>query len=72
MRIVGVVRRRRPALMMSTALQATAMLVLSLPGHAQPAPNARPTGGSVVVGAAAISQSATNTQINQPKSGSWR
>ena len=64
-RIVGVVRRRRPALMMSTALQATAMLVLSLPGHAQPAPNARPTGGSVVVGAAAISQSATNTQINQ-------
>ena len=35
------------------------------PPHAQPAPNARPTGGSVVAGAAAISQTASNTQINQ-------
>ena len=64
-RLLGVVRRSRPALMMSTALQATAMLVLSLPADAQPAPNARPTGGAVVAGAAAISQTASNTQINQ-------
>ena len=65
MKLLGVVRRGRPALMMTTALQATVMLVLSLPADAQPAPNARPTGGSVVAGAAAISQTATNTAINQ-------
>ncbi len=51
--------------MTTTALQATVMLVLSLPADAQPAPNARPTGGTVVAGAAAISQTATNTAINQ-------
>ena len=50
---------------MSTALQATVMLVLARPPIAQPAPNARPTGGVVVAGAAAISQTATNTAINQ-------
>ena len=65
MKLLGVVRRGRPVLMMTTALQATVMLVLSLPADAQPAPNARPTGGSVVAGAAAISQTATNTAINQ-------
>ena len=64
-RLLGFVRRNRMALMMSTALQASAMLVLSLPVQAQPAPNARPTGGSVVAGSAAISQTTNNTQINQ-------
>ena len=57
-KLLGVVRRKRSALMVSTALQATAMLVLSLPADAQPAPNARPTGGVVVAGTAAIGQTA--------------
>ena len=60
-RLLGFVRRNRMAL----TLQASAMLVLSLPAQAQPAPNARPTGGSVVAGSAAISQTTSNTQINQ-------
>ena len=42
--ILGVARRKRAALMVSTALQATVVVVLSLPAHAQPAPNAHPTG----------------------------
>jgi large exoprotein involved in heme utilization and adhesion len=62
--MVRVVRRNRQALMVSTALQA-AMIVLSLPTHAQPAPNVRPVGGTVVGGSAAISQTTSNTQINQ-------
>ena len=64
-KLLGVVRRKRSALMVSTALQATAMLVLSLPADAQPAPNARPTGGVVVAGTAAIGQTANTTTINQ-------
>ncbi len=56
---------RRSALLMSTALQATVALVLATPAMAQPAPNARPTGGAVVAGSAAISQTASNTAINQ-------
>ena len=64
-RLLGVVRRNRPALMMSTALQATVILVLSLPADAQPLPNARPTGGSVVAGTAAISQTSSDTRIDQ-------
>ena len=64
-KLLGVVRRNRSALMASTALQATVMLVLSLPAGAQPAPNARPTGGAVVAGAAAISRTASNTRIDQ-------
>ncbi len=66
--LLGVVRRRRSALMVSTALQATVVLVLAVtPGtaHAQPAPNARPAGGQVVAGAAAISQSPSTTTITQ-------
>ncbi|HEY8290501.1 MAG TPA: filamentous hemagglutinin N-terminal domain-containing protein, partial [Acetobacteraceae bacterium] len=63
--ILGVARRKRAALMVSTALQATVVVVLSLPAHAQPAPNAHPTGGTVVGGAAAISQNAAGTTINQ-------
>ena len=55
----------RSTLLVSTALQATAMLLLSMPAHAQPAPNARPLGGTVVGGAASISNTANNTAINQ-------
>ena len=55
----------RSDLLISTALQTTVLLVLSLPAAAQPAPNARPTGGSVVGGAAAISRAGTNTRIDQ-------
>ena len=57
--------RYRSDLLISTALQATVLLALSLPAAAQPAPNARPTGGSVVGGTAAISQTGSNTRINQ-------
>src|SRR6185437_11957996 len=64
-KLFGGVRRNRRALMMSTALQATALLVLAVPGHAQPAPNARPMGGQVVVGQASIAASATTTAITQ-------
>ena len=39
-KLLGVVRRRRPALLVSTALCATVTLVVSLPAAAQPAPNA--------------------------------
>lgn len=63
--ILGTARRKRAALMVSTALQATAIIVLSLPARAQPAPNAQPTGGVVVGGSAAISHNATSTTINQ-------
>jgi filamentous hemagglutinin family protein len=65
-RLLRVSRRNRPALMMTTALQATFMVVLSPPADAQPLANAHPTGWSVVAGSAAISQTASNTQINQP------
>ena len=42
-RLLGVVRRNRRALMVSTALQATTLLVLSHPAPAaMPAPNAQP------------------------------
>jgi filamentous hemagglutinin family protein len=63
--VLGVVRRNRPALMMSTALQAAAIVVVSLPALAQPAPNARPTGGTVVGGQATIGNTATTTTIAQ-------
>ena len=65
MKLLGVVRRRRPALLVSTALCATVTLVVSLPAAAQPAPNALPTGGVVFGGSASISQSANQTTINQ-------
>ena len=65
MKLLGVVRRRRPALLVSTALCATVTMVVSLPAAAQPAPNAQPTGGVVVGGSASISQSANQTTINQ-------
>ena len=51
--------------MVSTALQATTLLVLAFPTVAQLAPNARPVGGSVVAGTATIARSANATTINQ-------
>jgi filamentous hemagglutinin family protein len=64
-RLLGVAGRKRSDLLLGTALQATTLLVLSIPAWAQPAPNARPAGGSVVAGSAAISQTINNTAINQ-------
>ena len=48
-----------------TALPASVLMLPSLPAPAQPAPNARPTGGTVVAGSASISRTPANTQINQ-------
>ena len=53
------------SLLFGTALQTSLALTLALPAHAQPAPNARPTGGVVIGGSASISQTANNTAINQ-------
>jgi len=52
-------------LLPGTALHASAALAFALSAHAQPAPNARPAGGSVVAGAATIAQSPTTTAIDQ-------
>lgn len=52
------------SLLFGTALQ-TATFAAILAAQAQPAPNARPTGGAVVAGTAAISQTGNNTRINQ-------
>ncbi|HEX3990896.1 MAG TPA: filamentous hemagglutinin N-terminal domain-containing protein, partial [Acetobacteraceae bacterium] len=64
-RLLGVIGRRRSELLIGTALQTTTLLVLSSPVWAQPAPTAMPTGGVVVGGSAAISQSANTTTVNQ-------
>ncbi len=64
-RPIGLARRTRAALLVTTALQAAAVLVLAVPAHAQPAPNARPAGGVIVGGAATIARTATATAINQ-------
>ncbi len=65
-KLLGVVRRRRSALLVSTALCATVTMVVSLPAAAAPpAPNAQPTGGVVVGGSASISQGTNQTTINQ-------
>ena len=56
------------SLLVGTALQTGLAFTMALAAHpvqGQPAPNARPTGGSVVAGTAAISQSASSTQISQ-------
>ncbi|MCW3473886.1 filamentous hemagglutinin N-terminal domain-containing protein [Limobrevibacterium gyesilva] len=63
-RLVGTVRRNRTALLVSTALQASVLLVLAMPAQAQ-APNARPQGGVVSAGAATISQTTNNTLVTQ-------
>jgi len=64
-KLLGVTRRPRPALLVSTALCATVAVVVSLPALAQPAPNALPTGGKVFGGSASISTSGNTTTINQ-------
>ncbi|MDE2005825.1 MAG: filamentous hemagglutinin N-terminal domain-containing protein, partial [Rhodospirillales bacterium] len=64
-RLAGMLRRPRAALLIGTALQATTMLVLALPARAQLAPNARPTGGVVVGGSAAIATTPNATNITQ-------
>jgi len=64
-KLLGFARRGRSALLTGTALQAAALLVLSLPAEAQLAPNARPLGGTVVGGSASISRGASNTAIDQ-------
>ena len=43
-KLLGVVRRRRAALLVSTALCATVTMVVALPAAGQPAPNTLPTG----------------------------
>jgi filamentous hemagglutinin family protein len=55
----------RVALMASTVLQAGAMALVAGAALAQPAPNARPIGGTVVAGTASISRSVANTRIDQ-------
>ena len=63
--LLGAVRRGRSALLLGTALQASAVLLLAAPPvRAQPA-NARPSGGVVSSGSATIGNSATTTTINQ-------
>ena len=64
-RLVGLARRPRRALLLSTALQATTLMVLALPAAAQPVANAQPQGGNVTAGIATISQNPTTTTINQ-------
>ena len=55
----------RRHLYLTTALQATVVLVLARPARAQPAPNAAPQGGVVVGGSASIARSASATTITQ-------
>jgi filamentous hemagglutinin family protein len=52
-------------LLLCAALHTSAILACALPAGAQPAPNARPAGGSVVAGAATIAQSPSTTTIEQ-------
>jgi filamentous hemagglutinin family protein len=52
-------------ILLATTFHAGAVMALALPAQAQPAPNARPTGGSVVAGSATISQSPATTTIDQ-------
>ena len=64
-KLLGVMRRPRPALLVSTALCATVAVVVSLPAQAQPSPNTLPTGGTVFGGSASISTSGNTATINQ-------
>ena len=57
--------RQRRDLLASTALGASAMLLLACPAAAQPAPGARPQGGTVVAGSASITQTAARTNVAQ-------
>ena len=62
---VGWLLRHRRDLLASTALGASAVLLLACPAAAQPAPGARPQGGAVVAGSASISQTAARTNVAQ-------
>ena len=62
---VGWLLRQRRDLLASTALGASAVLLLACPAVAQPAPGARPQGGAVVAGSASISQTAARTNVAQ-------
>ncbi|MGE0415931.1 MAG: filamentous hemagglutinin N-terminal domain-containing protein [Acetobacteraceae bacterium] len=53
--------RVRSVLLLTTALQAASLS----PALAQPAPNARPTGGQVAAGQASIAQTQATTTVNQ-------
>ncbi|HUN40417.1 MAG TPA: filamentous hemagglutinin N-terminal domain-containing protein [Acetobacteraceae bacterium] len=64
-KLLGVIRRPRPALLVTTALCATVVVVVALPAQAQPPNNALPTGGSVFGGSASISTSGNTTTISQ-------
>ena len=64
-RLIGLRRRTRAALLVTTALQASAMLVLALPARAQPAPNAQPVFSGVSAGSVQVTQSPANTQVTQ-------
>lgn len=61
----GAIPPYRSKLLTSTALQAVFLSAFILPASAQPSPNARPSGGQVVAGAATISRSPTATNIDQ-------
>ena len=56
---------RRAALLVTTALQASALLALAGPARAQPAPNAQPVFSGVSAGSVQVTQSPTNTQVTQ-------
>ncbi len=65
-RVVGLRRCSRSALLGGTALRAAALVVLAAPAaRAQLSPSAHPMGGQVVGGSAAIQQKATATNITQ-------
>jgi filamentous hemagglutinin family protein len=55
-------------LLLGTALQTCLTFIVAQvaqPANAQPLPNARPTGGTVVAGSAAISRTSSHTRIDQ-------
>lgn len=61
----GLARRAAWMLPAGVALQAAALMLLSLTAAAQPAPNAQPNGGVAVGGSASISRGANITTIDQ-------
>jgi filamentous hemagglutinin family protein len=67
-RVIGLRRCSKSALLGGTALRAAALVVLATPANAQLAAGAHPTGGAVVGGSASITQSGNTTDITQ-KSG---
>ena len=65
-KLLGVTRRNRPSLMMSTALQATVIVVVSFPALAAgPAPNAQPLNGAVTSGTGTLTYQPNLTTLNQ-------